>query len=170
MDNSSSGTEVNSSDKIATENCDRNTSEHSSHGNVKSPVHISLSTSKDGGEYTENLDEKCGNLYSSGNKKSRMGLEASDTDNVVEKKFNKKHDVAYLATQSDDCCDKDLLSGPLSGLKEMNTNEMTMTCTESEDASKKVISKLRVYHHRRKSNSSTQNNASVREDGGHLKV
>ncbi|KAL6557142.1 hypothetical protein OROMI_017492 [Orobanche minor] len=117
----SSGTEVNSSDKIATENCDRNTSEHSSHGNMKSPVRISQSTSKDGG--------------------------------------NKNTDHRY----------KDLLSGPLIGLKEMNTNEMTTTCTENEDASKKVMSKLRVYHHRKKNNSSIQNNASVREHGGHLK-
>ncbi|KAL6513632.1 hypothetical protein OROGR_021118 [Orobanche gracilis] len=165
-----SGAEVNSSDKIPTENCDRNPPEHLSHGNVKSPVRISQSTSKDGINCTANLDEKCDDLYSAGNKKSRIGLEVSDTDNVVEKKFKKKHDGAHLDQQSDDRRDKDLLSGPLSGLKEMNTNEMTKTCTESEDASQKVISKLRVYHHRKKNNSSTQNNASVREDGGHLKV
>ncbi|KAL6565992.1 hypothetical protein OROHE_005047 [Orobanche hederae] len=139
-----SGTEVESSDKIATENCDRNMPEHSSHGNVKSPVRISQSTSKGGGN--------------------------KNTDNVVEKKFNEKHDIAHLDRQSDDRRDKDLSSGPLIGLEEMNTNEMTTTCTESEDASRKMMSKLRVYHHRKKNNSSTQNNASVREDGGHLKV
>ncbi|KAK6142716.1 hypothetical protein DH2020_023064 [Rehmannia glutinosa] len=149
-DNNSLGIKVHSSDKIASENCDANKCKHSSGGNIN--------------------------------------LEISDTDsektviddNVIEK-LHKKHDIANSAKREEsltyreildkdgDKCDKDSLSGPLSGLKTMNTSDLTKTCTKSEDTSKKLNSKIRVYHHRRKNNSSTQNDALTREDGGNLK-
>ncbi|KAK6142731.1 hypothetical protein DH2020_023079 [Rehmannia glutinosa] len=149
-DNNSMRIKVNSSDKIANENCDDNKCKNSSGGNIN--------------------------------------LEISDTDsektviddNVIDK-LNKKHDIANSAEREEsltyceildkdgDKCEKDSLSGPLSGLKTMNTSDLTKTCTKSEDTSKKLNSKIRVYHHRRKNNLSTQNDALVREDGGNLK-
>ncbi|KAI3449256.1 hypothetical protein Pfo_005921 [Paulownia fortunei] len=101
-------------------------------------------------------------------------------DNVTEKS-NKNHDIAHFAEREesriypeildkDDECDKDSLSGSSRGLKTMNMSDLTKTCTMSEDTSMKLNSKIRVYHHRRKNNSSTQNDAHAQEDGASLKV
>lgn len=103
-------------------------------------------------------------------------------DNNATAKFNEKHDIAhpakkeetriYLEILDKDCvgCDKDILSGPSRGLKKTNMSDLTNICMKSDDISEKLNSKIRVYHHRRKTNSSAQNDAQLQEDESSLKV
>lgn len=104
-----------------------------------------------------------------------------DDDDVIEK-FNQTKDGAHLLRKEENETDlqmmdiddseysKDSLGGPSRELKTMKIGDSTKACTKSEDTSKKLDSIIRVYHHKRKNNPSTPNDAHARQDGAKLKV
>ncbi|KAL0294658.1 UNVERIFIED_CONTAM: hypothetical protein Sangu_2516700 [Sesamum angustifolium] len=102
-------------------------------------------------------------------------------DDKITEKSNQKHDLAdsevkkesrtypeFLATEGDDC-NKSTISGSPRGPHTTIMSE-SKARLKNEDRSKKLNSEIRVYHHRRKNNSSTQKEVHVREDWRNLKV
>ncbi|KAG8391928.1 hypothetical protein BUALT_Bualt01G0237900 [Buddleja alternifolia] len=85
-------------------------------------------------------------------------------NNSSDEHVDENSEVADSARKEDkksDECSKGSLSGSSNGTQILNKNE---TSNEREDASKKLNSKIRVYHHRSKNISSDQ------EDGVNLKA
>ncbi|KAI3444436.1 hypothetical protein Pfo_001101 [Paulownia fortunei] len=98
---------------------------------------------------SEKFNKRCG-MADSVKKESRIDSEILDNDNYE-----------YLTGLS---------SGPSRGLQRMSMSDFAKTCPKSEDTNKKLNSKIRVYHHRRKNISSAQHDAHGQEDDVNLKV
>ncbi|KAL0397986.1 UNVERIFIED_CONTAM: hypothetical protein Scaly_0247000, partial [Sesamum calycinum] len=113
---------------------------------------------------------------------SRGLSQTTASDEIISPKFNKRCDVTDSATK-EECgiyteisdnsnheCINDLSSSHSRELQRMNLCDFTNSCLKNEDSNVNLNSKIRVYHHRKKSFSSTQHDAHGPEDDVQLKV
>ncbi|KAL0426102.1 UNVERIFIED_CONTAM: hypothetical protein Sradi_1145000 [Sesamum radiatum] len=112
---------------------------------------------------------------------SRGLSQTTASDEIISPKFNKRCDVTDSATK-EECgiyteisdnsnheCINDLSSSHSRELQRMNLCDFTNSCLKNEDSNVNLNSKIRVYHHRKKSFSSTQHDAHGPEDDVQLK-
>ncbi|KAL0464897.1 UNVERIFIED_CONTAM: hypothetical protein Slati_0377300 [Sesamum latifolium] len=128
----------------------------------------------------EILDTDCDDQRDGSTSRGLSQMTASDE--IISQKFNKRCDVTDSATK-EECgiyteisdnsnyeCINGLSSGRSRELQRMNLCDFTNSCLKNEDSNVKLNSKIRVYHHRRKSFSSAQHDAHGPEDDVQLKV
>ncbi|XP_011093604.1 uncharacterized protein LOC105173510 isoform X2 [Sesamum indicum] len=106
---------------------------------------------------------------------SRGPSQMTASDENISQKFNKRCDKTDSATMEDLDnsnyeCINGLSSGRSRGLQRVNMCGFTNSCLKNEDSNEKLNSKIRVYHHRRKSCSSAQHDAYGPDDDVQLKV
>ncbi|KAG8363268.1 hypothetical protein BUALT_Bualt19G0004500 [Buddleja alternifolia] len=97
------------------------------------------------------------------NSRSRMEINSSN-------KIAKKDESVIFPDNKSDEFQKGPLSDHSTGLQKVNMRDFTETFSKNKEPSKKVNSIIKVYHHRRKNNSSTQHDARVQKDGVKVKV
>ncbi|KAL0412174.1 UNVERIFIED_CONTAM: hypothetical protein Slati_3807100 [Sesamum latifolium] len=132
----------------------------------------------------ELFNERCVVLDSAINEGSRINFELLDTitdaqqkglrsrpsrwlsgeaviDDKIIAKSKQKHDLADFEVKEASRIYPEVLA---------KDSDLSKICLKNDDINKKLNPEIRVYHHRRKNNSSTQKDVHVREDWMNLKV